>query len=125
MRLTRIITSTLKWLAAALLSFTFALSVQAKQVALVVANAAYEHTSSLSNPKRDAQLVSAALKEAGFDTVELGTDLNRADFMERLRQFRSAADGAEAALVYFAGHGIESDGRNWLAIHLRPALKEC
>ena len=114
MRLTRIITSTLKWLAAALLSFTFALSVQAKQVALVVANAAYEHTSSLSNPKRDAQLVSAALKEAGFDTVELGTDLNRADFMERLRQFRSAADGAEAALVYFAGHGIESDGRNWL-----------
>ncbi|NQX95633.1 MAG: caspase family protein, partial [Erythrobacter sp.] len=97
-----------------LLALALATAAQAKQVALVVANADYEHTSKLSNPVRDATLVSAALREAGFDTVELGTDLDRGEFMEQLRAFRSAADGADAALVYFAGHGIESDGRNWL-----------
>ncbi len=98
----------------ALLALCLSAVVHAKQVALVVANAQYEHTSKLANPIRDASLVSAALQEAGFDTVELGTDLKRTEFMERLRAFRSAADGADAALVYFAGHGIESDGRNWL-----------
>lgn len=109
MRLARIISAAL-----ALLMLAFAGGAQAKQVALVVANAEYEHTSKLANPLKDAGLVSAALEQAGFDTVELGTNLTRAQFMERLRAFRSAADGAEAALVYFAGHGIESDGRNWL-----------
>lgn len=97
-----------------LLLLALAGGTQAKQVALVVANAEYQHTSKLANPLRDAKLVSSALEQAGFDTVELGTNLTRAQFMERLRDFRSAADGAEAALVYFAGHGIESDGRNWL-----------
>ncbi|MEM7689371.1 MAG: caspase family protein [Pseudomonadota bacterium] len=97
-----------------LLAFALAAGAQAKQVALVVANAEYQNTSKLANPLKDASLVSAALQEAGFDIVELGTNLTRVQFMERLRAFRSAADGAEAALVYFAGHGIESDGRNWL-----------
>ncbi|MEO0419711.1 MAG: caspase family protein [Pseudomonadota bacterium] len=109
MRLARIISAAL-----ALLMLALAGGAQAKHVALVVANAEYEHTSKLANPLKDAGLVSAALEQAGFDTVELGTNLTRAQFMERLRAFRSAADGAEAALVYFAGHGIESDGRNWL-----------
>ncbi|MEM7702149.1 MAG: caspase family protein [Pseudomonadota bacterium] len=109
MRLARIISATLT-----LLAFALSGGAHAKQVALVVANAEYQHTSKLANPLKDANLVSTALKQAGFDTVELGTNLTRAQFMERLRAFRSAADGAEAALVYFAGHGIESDGRNWL-----------
>lgn len=98
----------------ALLALVLPSALNAKQVALVVANAQYEHTSKLANPLRDATLVTAALEKAGFDTVELGTDLDRNAFMERLRAFRRAADGADAAVVYFAGHGIESDGRNWL-----------
>lgn len=97
-----------------LLAIAVPAAAHAQQVALVVANADYENTSKLSNPHRDATLISAALREAGFDTVELGTDLNRADFMSQLRAFRNAAEGADAALIYFAGHGIESDGRNWL-----------
>jgi len=98
----------------ALLALALPVGAQGKQVALVVANAEYAHTSKLSNPLRDAKLISTALQQAGFETVEIGTDLDRTQFMDRLRTFRSAADGAEAALVYFAGHGIESDGRNWL-----------
>lgn len=98
----------------ALLALALPVGAAAQKDALVVANAGYENTSTLSNPHRDAALISAALRDAGFGTVELGTDLDRNAFMERLRAFRTAADGAEAALVYFAGHGIKSKGRNWL-----------
>ena len=87
---------------------------EARNVALVIANSDYEHASRLANPARDAGLISGALNEAGFDTVELVQDLDRAEFVDRLRRFREMADGADAALVYFAGHGIESAGRNWL-----------
>lgn len=86
----------------------------AQRVALVIANSQYEHTSQLENPPRDALLVSGALQEIGFDTVELATDLDQTEFLAQLRAFRQMAEGADAALVYFAGHGIESDGRNWL-----------
>ncbi|MFU7527865.1 caspase family protein [Qipengyuania sp. ASV99] len=87
---------------------------EARNVALVIANSEYENTSQLANPARDAGLIAGALREAGFDTVEVSENLDRSQFIERLRAFRTAADGAEAALVYFAGHGIESAGRNWL-----------
>jgi hypothetical protein len=106
--------ATIWWALAALAIFALPGHARAKQVALVIGNAAYDNTSRLSNPHRDATLVSAALQEAGFDTVELGTDLDRTAFMQHLRAFRDAADGADAALVYFAGHGLESKGRNWL-----------
>lgn len=86
----------------------------AQKVALVIANSDYENTSKLANPGRDAQLISSALQEAGFDTIELAEDLDQGEFMDRLREFRELADGADAALVYFAGHGIESAGSNWL-----------
>ncbi len=86
----------------------------AQNVALVIANSEYENTSQLANPGRDAQLISGALQSAGFDTVELAENLNQAEFRARLREFRELADGADVAMVYFAGHGIESAGANWL-----------
>lgn len=91
-----------------------AMPAHARQVALVIANSDYEHTSQLANPPRDASLVSGALRQAGFDTVELAENLDQAEFVDRLRRFRELADGADAALIYYAGHGIESSGRNWL-----------
>lgn len=102
------------WAAFAALLLAMPASASAQKVALVIANSNYEHTSQLANPERDAALVSGALREAGFDTVEIAQNLDQITFMERLRDFRELADGADAALVYFAGHGIESDGRNWL-----------
>lgn len=86
----------------------------AQKVALVIANSDYEHTSQLANPEADSAIVAGALRQVGFDTVELATNLDQAAFLNRLRDFRELADGADAALVYFAGHGVESKGRNWL-----------
>ncbi|MCB2089308.1 MAG: caspase family protein [Sphingomonadaceae bacterium] len=89
-------------------------SAQAKRVALVIANGEYQTASSLDNPPRDGELVAASLREAGFETVQIARDLPFDQFLARLRQFRDEARGAEAALIYYAGHGIEAKGRNWL-----------
>ncbi|WP_299191758.1 caspase family protein [uncultured Erythrobacter sp.] len=102
------------WAVFAALLLALPSAVSAQKVALVIANSDYEHTSQLANPSGDAALVAGALREAGFDTVEIAENLARGEFMERLRAFRDLADGADAALVYYAGHGVESDGRNWL-----------
>lgn len=86
----------------------------ARQVALVIANWNYTAATSLENPENDAQLVTDALRDAGFDTVELGRNLTQDDMLERIREFRDQARGADTALLYFAGHGVEGKGRNWL-----------
>jgi formylglycine-generating enzyme required for sulfatase activity len=85
-----------------------------RRVALVVANATYAHASRLANPLNDARLVADGLRRAGFQTVDLRTDVPIATFRTALRDFRAKADGAQVALVYYAGHGIEAAGRNWL-----------
>jgi len=86
----------------------------AQKVALIIGNSEYEHTSQLANPEADSALVAGALRQVGFNTVELATNLDQPNFLKRLRDFRELADGADAALVYYAGHGVESKGRNWL-----------
>lgn len=85
-----------------------------RRVALVIANETYAIAGSLKNPKRDADIVAKALGKAGFRTVVAESDLNNVSFRKAVRDFRSLADGAEVALVYYAGHGIEAKGRNWL-----------
>lgn len=102
------------WTCLLALIFILPNPVSAQKVALVIANSDYEHTSQLENPEADSKLVASSLREIGFDTVELATNLDQPTFLKRLRDFRSIADGADAALVYFAGHGVESNGRNWL-----------
>jgi uncharacterized caspase-like protein len=85
-----------------------------RRVALVIGNSAYQGGGQLANPSRDARLVAAALQQARFQTVELRGDLGLPAFHRALRDFQKSADGAEVALVYYAGHGIEANGRNWL-----------
>jgi uncharacterized caspase-like protein len=85
----------------------------AKRVALIVGNAAYGDRP-LENPTKDAELVDATLKEIGFDIVVTKKDAGLDRFRVELAQFREQAAGAEVALFYFAGHGIESHGKNWL-----------
>jgi hypothetical protein len=84
------------------------------RVALVIGNSAYTSAPHLANPGTDAKLVAAALHRAGFSDVDLQIDLTKADFEKALRAFQRKADGAEVALIYYAGHGLEIDGRNWL-----------
>ena len=87
---------------------------QAKRVALVIGNGAYVTAGRLVNAQNDMALVSTALKQAGFTTVTTRTDLSTQNFQKALREFQTQADGAEVALIYYAGHGIEAKGVNWL-----------
>ena len=87
---------------------------QAQKVALIIANSAYQATSPLATPAPDAALVAQSAHSAGFDKVEIVTDLGIAAFELALRDFARLADGAELAMVYYAGHGLEGKGKNWL-----------
>ncbi|MEW5965288.1 MAG: caspase domain-containing protein [Pseudomonadota bacterium] len=84
-----------------------------KRVALVVGNSGYVNTSALANPSNDAGDVAAALKEAGFEVI-LGLDLEKRAFDAKLRDFARALGGADTALFYYAGHGLQVSGRNHL-----------
>ena len=84
-----------------------------KRVALVIGNSAYQQTGKLANPKNDAIDVSAALKGHGFQVVE-GFDLDKAAFDRKVREFATALEGAEVGLFFFAGHGLQVAGQNYL-----------
>jgi uncharacterized caspase-like protein len=85
-----------------------------KRVALVMGNSAYQNVSRLSNPANDSAAISAALKGAGFDVVELRRDLKVNEMRRALRDFSDSVRDADIAIVYFAGHGIEIDGINYV-----------
>ena len=85
-----------------------------RRVALVIGNSEYRSVTMLPNPRRDARAVAEALRQAGFQTVTLETDLTHDAMVKALRSFRTAADAADWALVYFAGHGLEINRINYL-----------
>lgn len=85
-----------------------------KRVALVIGNSAYEKVTRLENPANDAGLMAETLKAAGFDTVDMRRDLKIDDMRRALRQFIDTSRDADVAVVYYAGHGIEVDGTNYL-----------
>ena len=83
------------------------------RVALVVGNSTYAHIGRLPNPDNDARDISAALRRLGFEvTTELEAD--RVELTEALRAFTRQSAGADVSLVFYAGHGIEMDGVNYL-----------
>jgi uncharacterized caspase-like protein len=84
------------------------------RVALVIGNSAYQSVESLPNPRRDAEAVADVLRQAGFQTVQLAVDLDHDAMTKALRSFRDRVDNADWALIYFAGHGIEINGANYL-----------
>jgi uncharacterized caspase-like protein len=85
-----------------------------KRVALVVGNSNYKNAAQLPNPANDAVAIAATLKGAGFDVVDSRLDLQSADMRRALREFADQARDADVAVVYYAGHGIEIDGTNYL-----------
>lgn len=84
-----------------------------RRVALVVGNSAYEHTATLRNPKNDAEAMTARLERLGFEVFG-GTDLDRRRLVESLIRFGRAAEQADVALFFYAGHGLQVDGQNYL-----------
>lgn len=100
------------WLIA-LVSICLLSSAHAKRVALVIGNAAYQNEQALINPISDAKLIGGILKnELGFDSVTLITDANRLRMATALGEFSEQAQGAEVAMVYYSGHGIQSSDRH-------------
>jgi uncharacterized caspase-like protein len=85
-----------------------------KRVALVLGNSNYKNAATLPNPGNDAAAVAATLKSAGFDIVESRFDLQATDMRRALRDFADQARDSDIAVVYYAGHGIEIDGTNYL-----------
>ncbi len=85
-----------------------------KRIALVIGNSAYEHVSPLKNPRNDAELIARSLTVAGFDVVKV-LDADTKALKTALLNFgRSLREGPEAGLFYYAGHGIQVNGRNYL-----------
>jgi uncharacterized caspase-like protein len=85
-----------------------------RRVALVMGNSAYKSVPRLANPANDAALVGGMFKKAGFDLIDVRTDLNGVEMRKALREFGSRVRDAEVAVIYYAGHGIELDGTNYL-----------
>ena len=83
-------------------------------MALVIGNSAYQNVAPLANPVNDSARIAATLKDAGFDVVDSRRDLPAADTRRALRDFADRARDADIAVVYYAGHGIEVDGGNYL-----------
>lgn len=102
-------------LIAAFLSITQVLAATSsgKKVALVIGNSTYQYAVTLPNPKADAGLMAKTLRASGFTVIE-GLDLDKARMSSALDEFTEAAYDAEVALIYYAGHGLQVDGHNYL-----------
>ncbi len=101
-------------LAFVLLPLVFSLPAAAeKRVALVVGNSNYAQVGTLANPANDANDISTALKSAGFEVI-LGLDVDKREFDTKVRNFADLLEDADVAIFFYAGHGLQVSGRNYL-----------
>src|SRR5262249_38127424 len=84
-----------------------------RRVALVIGNGGYAAIRALPNPPNDARAIAKSLRDVGF-TVSEGIDLDRAGMQKMTGDFLRDATGAQVAVVFYAGHGVQIDGRNYL-----------
>ena len=84
-----------------------------RRVALVIGNGAYARVRPLPNPTNDAREMAKSLRAIGFVVTE-GTDLDRTAMQTTIRDFLRDAAQSQVAVVYYAGHGVQVDGRNYL-----------
>src|SRR5512139_796891 len=84
-----------------------------KRVALVVGNGAYKHVPVLRNPPVDAADIRTKFKALGFELFG-GSDLDRVTLVNALVAFGRAAERADVAVVYYAGHGLQVNGQNYM-----------
>lgn len=87
---------------------------QGRRIALVIGNSAYKNVSALANPERDAEKVAQSLRAVGFASVTLVSNATREKLIDALRAFAEESEQADWAMVYYAGHGIEVNGTNYL-----------
>ena len=85
-----------------------------KRVALVIGNSNYATVPKLPNPSRDAISVGQMFRDAGFDTVDVIVNVKNQEFKRAIRKFELDADQADIAVIFYAGHGLEIGGTNYL-----------
>ena len=85
-----------------------------KKVALVIGNSNYQNVPKLANPSADASAIAQMFKDAGFQFVDLQVDVGELQFKRALRRLADAASDSDTAIVFFAGHGIEIHGTNYM-----------
>jgi len=85
-----------------------------KRVALIIGNSAYRSVARLPNPVKDATAVAELFQKAGFDPVVTATDVGNLDFKRAVRRFEDATVDADIAVIFYAGHGLEVGGVNYL-----------
>ena len=87
---------------------------QGRRIALVIGNSAYKNVPALAKPQKDAAAIATSLRKVGFETVTLTVDATREKLIDGLRAFADESEKADWAIVYYAGHGIEVNGKNYL-----------
>ena len=84
-----------------------------KKVALIIGNGDYLHSGRLKNPTNDSRDMKSSLEKLGFEII-YGENLTKKDMNRKLKEFGQIAKGSETALFYYAGHGLQSQGENFL-----------
>ncbi|MFL9823895.1 NADase-type glycan-binding domain-containing protein [Rhodoplanes sp. SY1] len=113
-RLLAVLAATLAAMLLGVATLTCTTPVQAQErVALVIGNGAYRAATPLPNPPNDAADVAAALRRIGFTVIE-GRDLDKPALEDKIRAFGRALDRASVALFFYAGHGLQVAGKNYL-----------
>src|SRR5262245_13892268 len=84
-----------------------------KRVALVIGNSSYRYAGELTNPKNDATDMAEALRTHGFQVID-GFDLNKTALERKIREFANALQGAEVGVFFYAGHGLQVSGQNYI-----------
>ena len=97
------------------LALVMAAPLRAERVALVIGNGAYRggEIAELANPGNDARAMAEKLGGLGFRVLK-GIDLDRGSFFSKLTEFSRRTEEAEAALLFYAGHGVQVEGKNYL-----------
>lgn len=85
-----------------------------ERVALVIGNGTYEHVPGLSNPENDASAIAQLLKDGGFSTVIHRNNVSRLELEDAVDRFSKLVETASVAVFYYAGHGIQVDGENYI-----------
>jgi hypothetical protein len=85
-----------------------------KRIALVVGNSNYANVPKLPNPSRDAISIGQMFRDAGFDGVDLLVNASNIEFKRAIRKFKIDSDQADIAVIFYAGHGLEIGGTNYL-----------
>ncbi|MBL4786431.1 MAG: SEL1-like repeat protein [Cohaesibacteraceae bacterium] len=107
--ISRLITYTFVWVSLILVTHVNA----ASRVALVIGNSTYTEVSPLRNPQNDANALAKSLEDLDFKVV-LGIDLDHRGFIKKIKEFSKVSAGADVALFFYAGHGLQVDGSNFL-----------